>query len=584
MTEQEDITIQFAKRLANTSKTIRDKTLKKVQEWICRQPQIELEDMKKIWMGIYQDYWMSDKYENQHELALRISEIITAPQNPSFSILYVKCGFWIINKEWDSIDRHRIDKFLKLSDVMIGSCISFLSKFGWNEDIVDSFVEDVFDQELIQQALTFPNSLLQYITENLLKTIWDKSPNIPWSSLFALIRPFFTYALHTHDDVAFKQICDNIIDPLIIPIERVIQPLQQKLPYEVDWRVCLFLGRSEICNMGITDKVEKEANKQDEKEDKQKRKEKENEKQNNDSDESQEGDGVIYSIPVSKELSEDVVNILVESCTSSKTSKSKKDSSQSSSSTSVQSQKQHSYDSDFYGPIFSVHYVELAAFIRLVLNTPENKYTSRGKKYIKNIHSRISEGINGLKQDEDYILKELKEDNTEQNDKEEDDDDEEDEEEIELLDIEDIDDDVEDEDELDSEDQEEDDDEEDDDEEEEQSNTDNDNEISGSDEALIINDDDISLNKKINKKQSLIKIHPAQQAENYHKNRNGKKKENQIREKSGQKNNQQSMFGKQPQKRKRNNGRKFQNQKMKGKQKPINKKKGFNKRKRARYE
>ena len=108
--------------------------------------------MMKIWKGIYYAYWMSDKSNVQRELALNIAKILHTFNHYDRSIIYYKCFFATMNREWSGIDHHRIDKYYSLIRIMQRQMFVYLSSCSWDSSCLEAYLS-VFEKEVLTVSL-----------------------------------------------------------------------------------------------------------------------------------------------------------------------------------------------------------------------------------------------------------------------------------------------------------------------------------------------------------------------------------------------------------------------------------------------
>ncbi|KAL8190454.1 UNVERIFIED_CONTAM: hypothetical protein K2H54_054435 [Gekko kuhli] len=130
--------IQFAQRLAANEKRIRDRALKKLRGYIILRTQdpaggFNQEEFLKIWKGLFYCIWMQDKPLLQEELSNNISQLIHVIENIDARHLFIETFWQTMNREWNGIDRLRLDKFYMLIRMVLRQSFEVLKRNGWNE-------------------------------------------------------------------------------------------------------------------------------------------------------------------------------------------------------------------------------------------------------------------------------------------------------------------------------------------------------------------------------------------------------------------------------------------------------------------
>jgi hypothetical protein len=122
MNELEASEILFAQKLSSGEPATRRLAFKKLSTWFrthCRQSSTEQQkstlnrdDMLRIWKGLYMAVWMQDKAILQEELADSIGALIDVIECNRQAALFVEIMLITLSREWSTIDRWRLDKFL----------------------------------------------------------------------------------------------------------------------------------------------------------------------------------------------------------------------------------------------------------------------------------------------------------------------------------------------------------------------------------------------------------------------------------------------------------------------------------------
>ncbi|KFM74907.1 Ribosomal RNA processing protein 1-like protein, partial [Stegodyphus mimosarum] len=68
--------------------------------------------MLKLWKGLFYYFWNCDKPLFQEERADIISRYIHVFKNLECSFLYIDTFFLTMAREWGTIDRYRLEKFM----------------------------------------------------------------------------------------------------------------------------------------------------------------------------------------------------------------------------------------------------------------------------------------------------------------------------------------------------------------------------------------------------------------------------------------------------------------------------------------
>ncbi|XP_046583713.1 ribosomal RNA processing protein 1 homolog A-like [Haliotis rubra] len=132
--------IQFAQKLAANEKKIRNKALKKLRKYIhsksAAKPGLTEEDLIKLWKGLHYCMWMQDKPLLQEELAVHITGLVFSFSNTAAAMKFFKVFLVTEAREWNGIDRQRLDKFMMMTRQMLHEMFVLLRQGQWAEEMI----------------------------------------------------------------------------------------------------------------------------------------------------------------------------------------------------------------------------------------------------------------------------------------------------------------------------------------------------------------------------------------------------------------------------------------------------------------
>uniref|UniRef100_A0A8C0GX62 Ribosomal RNA processing 1B n=1 Tax=Chelonoidis abingdonii TaxID=106734 RepID=A0A8C0GX62_CHEAB len=155
--------IQFAQRLAANEKRSRDRAVKKLRGYISLRTQspaggFSQEELLKIWKGLFYCMWMQDKPLLQEELASTISQLIHVVQNIEAQHLFIQTFWQTMNREWNGIDRLRLDKYYMLIRMVLRQSFEVLKRNGWDESLIEPFLH-LLMKEVMHPESNAPNGI-----------------------------------------------------------------------------------------------------------------------------------------------------------------------------------------------------------------------------------------------------------------------------------------------------------------------------------------------------------------------------------------------------------------------------------------
>lgn len=134
---QEQLPLNFGKRLAHTDKVVRDRGFRTLKRWLHGQDSLERLDYMKLWKGLYFGMWMADKPKVQQELAVSIALLLN-------DIPRAKQAMWIdtfwetMQTAWEQLDFHRLNKYMLFVRIVAAEAFKVLRVNGWALDEIRS--------------------------------------------------------------------------------------------------------------------------------------------------------------------------------------------------------------------------------------------------------------------------------------------------------------------------------------------------------------------------------------------------------------------------------------------------------------
>ncbi|KAH9947101.1 Nop52-domain-containing protein [Amylocystis lapponica] len=166
-------------------------------------------EMMKLWKGfllLTEDvlgFWMSDKPLVQQALASELAEILLSITTASISLSFLR-GFWETTvREWNSIDRLRIDKYYMLVRRFVNASFRLLIREEWDSTTTAEYntILTARGGPLCPEDIRVPASLSYHLADIYLEELDKALGNTPTRSLPAplstILTPFLTLAART---------------------------------------------------------------------------------------------------------------------------------------------------------------------------------------------------------------------------------------------------------------------------------------------------------------------------------------------------------------------------------------------------
>ncbi|KAG1754901.1 Nop52-domain-containing protein [Suillus paluster] len=212
----------LGKYLASSEKKTRDKAVKSLAAFLSNHdsenvlPDLE---MAKLWKGIFYCFWMSDKPLVQQALAGELAELILTITDVPSSLNFLR-GFWMMTvREWNGIDRLRMDKYYMLVRKFVNASFRLLVRTKWDSAAVQEYNSILSGPNgpLCPNDIRVPTSLAFHLSEIYLEEL-DKaltsSESPPPAPLSTLLSPFITLAARTPTNTTYKHIQSSLFEPL----------------------------------------------------------------------------------------------------------------------------------------------------------------------------------------------------------------------------------------------------------------------------------------------------------------------------------------------------------------------------------
>ncbi|XP_053162030.1 ribosomal RNA processing protein 1 homolog B isoform X2 [Hemicordylus capensis] len=226
--------IQFAQRLAANEKKIRDRALKKLRAYITlrtRSPKggFSHEELLKIWKGLFYCMWMQDKPLLQEELSNNISQLVHVIENMEARHLFIQTFWQTMSREWNGVDRLRLDKFYMLMRMVLRQCFEVLKRNGWNESFTEPFL-NLLMKEIVHSDSTAPIGIkLHFIDIYLEELAKVGAKELTADQNLRFIEPFCKIIAKTKNHAVLQAIIRGIFETIVDQSPFAIEDLMKEL-------------------------------------------------------------------------------------------------------------------------------------------------------------------------------------------------------------------------------------------------------------------------------------------------------------------------------------------------------------------
>ncbi|PFH49694.1 hypothetical protein AMATHDRAFT_194545 [Amanita thiersii Skay4041] len=214
----------LGKFLASTEKSTRDKAIKHLSTFLSSDPSqssLSKADLAKLWKGIFYCFWMSDKPLVQQALAGELAELLLTISTTSTSLAFLRAFWECTVREWNGIDRLRIDKYYMLVRRFVNATFRLLLRSKWDEDACQEYNNILMSTEgpLCSSDTRVPTSLTYHLADIYLEELDKVLTNSPDLSLVpvplrVILDPFITLAARTQNKTTYQRIQTALLERL----------------------------------------------------------------------------------------------------------------------------------------------------------------------------------------------------------------------------------------------------------------------------------------------------------------------------------------------------------------------------------
>ncbi|XP_033758587.1 ribosomal RNA processing protein 1 homolog A-like isoform X2 [Pecten maximus] len=213
--------IHFAQRLASNRKPIRDRALKKLRKWLeaksnTHKDAFSESDFVKIWKGLHYCLWMQDKPLLQEELTERITQMVHVFGTAESSLLFVKVFFQTEAREWDVLDKWRVDKFMTLVRKMLHQTLLFLKNKKWRRNILTEFTSILSSHVMSPDNEKIPQGLRIHLADVYLAELENVgAEQLSPELVLVFLEPIFQYVSSAVNTDVMKRVVASVFEVIL---------------------------------------------------------------------------------------------------------------------------------------------------------------------------------------------------------------------------------------------------------------------------------------------------------------------------------------------------------------------------------
>lgn len=221
----EESKMRFARKLASSNKRIREKAISLLVLWLTSQKQVNEDELKKIWKGLFYCVWHSDKLPVQADLIERLASL-AEKLDIALSLQFFRVFLSTMRREWAGIDRLRLDKFYLLLRKYLIHMFAVLESSGWDANLTKEFMDLLLERTFLakdQYAALGIN--LHYADIFILEL--EKLLPLRADTCRLLLEPFLVVMANASDKSFLQRVRENVFGRLLDYGQTVISAKQE---------------------------------------------------------------------------------------------------------------------------------------------------------------------------------------------------------------------------------------------------------------------------------------------------------------------------------------------------------------------
>mmetsp|Transcript_20976 Transcript_20976/g.29609 ORF Transcript_20976/g.29609 Transcript_20976/m.29609 type:complete len:748 (-) Transcript_20976:145-2388(-) len=129
--------------------------------------------------------------------------------------LFVKTFFQTVRREWDKMDKHRVDKFYTLVRLMMKQVYKYMAMRHWNIGIIRLFNDTIFEQVLSQTPNGLRFHLIDLCLEELVLVNITAPMPLTEATFLDCLEPYFAMAQTVPETVVHNRVMEKIFQSFL---------------------------------------------------------------------------------------------------------------------------------------------------------------------------------------------------------------------------------------------------------------------------------------------------------------------------------------------------------------------------------
>lgn len=182
------------------------------------------DELKKIWKGLFYCLWHSDKAHVQGDLINKLAGIMES-LDAETSLAFFEVFLTTMRREWNGIDRLRLDKFYRLLRQFLVRVFTLLQKSKWDEETIGKYMGALVEKSLLAKDQHPALGVNLHFAEIFLEELRKFQP-LSAGTLRLMLQPCYATLASASDKTLLKRVKENVFMPLLEEARTFVNNMQ----------------------------------------------------------------------------------------------------------------------------------------------------------------------------------------------------------------------------------------------------------------------------------------------------------------------------------------------------------------------
>uniref|UniRef100_A0A0C9S7Y0 TSA: Wollemia nobilis Ref_Wollemi_Transcript_7340_3070 transcribed RNA sequence n=1 Tax=Wollemia nobilis TaxID=56998 RepID=A0A0C9S7Y0_9CONI len=205
--------VGFAKHLASCDNTTRNRAVRLLESWLVSQGTVALDDMKKIWKGLFYCVWHADKRHVQADVIEKLAALVRT-LDLNLARDYFQVFILTMRREWGGIDHLRLDKFYLMLRRFLHYVFVVLDARGWDAEVTTSFMRVLTEGTFLVDDKFPARGVSMHLVDVYLGEIAEFLP-LREEAFGLVFEPLYAVLARASDRILVDRVRFNVFDCLV---------------------------------------------------------------------------------------------------------------------------------------------------------------------------------------------------------------------------------------------------------------------------------------------------------------------------------------------------------------------------------